>query len=201
MIGGLERRWIATAWLVTATAALFSLAACTDDPTPPSPSGPTSAGSLQPTPTASPPSTVTPPPAPNAAHTRKGAEAFVRYFWAVHNYSYASQNTSLLESISEAACIFCKSTISDLQDLREKGATVDGSDVELVVAAVPPGTVGTRILVSTIVRQSPGTETLPDGSIRKFQGVPRTPSSAALSWANHRWIMHDVAITKSELKP
>ena len=119
----------------TTAAALLALAltACTGNDPPPTPPTP------PPTTTAATP-TPTPPPAPlNATPDPKGAEVFVRYFWAVFNYTYASGNTALLRSISDKACGFCADVGRHVDGLARDEQRSAGASVRVLdVLAVPP---------------------------------------------------------------
>ncbi|WP_352300308.1 DUF6318 family protein [Kineosporia sp. NBRC 101731] len=189
MVGG---RFRAQDVAIGFTAGLLALAGCTGgskDPTPP----PTTTISTSSTPTPS--ATVTPPVAPEAVRSAKGAEDFVRYFWDVHNWTYKSLNTNKFESIIQSNCTFCASTLDDVGDAKSKGSTISGSSIQLHFVAAPPGKVGNRILVATVISQQAGVETRPDGSRETYPPVPKSQSSVALQWtADHEWLVHDVSI-------
>ena len=191
MNGGRRAPGIGVAWVVVLAVGVLGLSACTGDDPPPQPTA-TATATAQPSPS------VTPPVAPEEAPTPKSAEAFVKYFWDVHNYSYVTLDTALFKSISDPECTFCTSTIDDLETLKNTGSRAEGSSVQLLIAAAPPGKIGSRVLVSTVISQKPGIEIHKDGSTETFPGMPKTNSSVALSWATGQWIVHDISIDKIE---
>jgi hypothetical protein len=196
MVGGRAGRHPVAALLTMIALSTAGLAACTDDDTPPQQSS-TAAPSPSLSATSPPASpTATPPSAPKAKPTPKSAEAFVKYFWDVHNYAYATLDLEEFKSISEPQCTFCSSTIKDIEALKDSRSVVEGSAVRLWVAAAPPAKIGTRVLVATVVSQSPGREIAPDGSIKSFPGMTKRSSSVALSWIDQRWLVHDISINK-----
>src|SRR5689334_15808593 len=111
-----------TRWAVAVTAVCFlvTLSACSrDDPGTDGTPTPTSAVTTPPPTT---PTTIpTPTTLPAAAKADKaGAEAFVRYFWDVFNYTYESGDTRLLRSISDKTCKFCQSVVDHVDGLTAK---------------------------------------------------------------------------------
>jgi hypothetical protein len=197
MTGGRRRRRIRTAAWLAAALALTGLTACTHDDPPPQTSATTTPTTTTPTTGSTPSPTITPPTAPKAAPTQKSAEAFVRYFWAVHNYSYATLNTDLFKSISEPDCKFCASTIRDIAGLKSAGTTVNGSAIELALASAPPSKIKTGIIVAEIVSQRPGHLIRTDGTIQPVPAMKETQGYIGLVWTDARWLVDDVAINKS----
>jgi Family of unknown function (DUF6318) len=190
--GGTTRRRRALV-LTCALVALLPLAACTGDdpPTPP----PTSTTAAATTSISQPPAV---PIAPDAEATINSAKAFVRYFWDVHNYAYATLDPALLESISAPKCKFCKATISNIRDLRAADSTVNGSAVKLLSMSAPPVKITTGIIVNTLVSQDPGETIHRDGSVVKSKGVPSAASYVGLIWTGTNWRVDDVAIEKTK---
>jgi hypothetical protein len=189
MTGGRRTRRIGASWLLLVALGVAGLSACTDDEPLP---GPTSTRTT--TATASPSPTVTPPTAPQAKPTRKSAEAFVQYFWDVHNYSYATLDTKVFSSISEPECKFCTSTVKDISRLRTADSIASGSAVRVIEAAAPPSEITTGIIVSTVISQDPGSITHRDGSVRTIPGISKAQSYIGLNWSGRRWLVDDVAI-------
>jgi hypothetical protein len=177
---------------------LIGLTACTDDPAAPNPSS-TSAPSVSTGPT--PTSTATPPAAPKARPTPKSAEAFVKYFWEVHNYAYTTLDTDLLKSVSEPDCKFCRATVRDLEALKKSDSIAKGSLVHPLVVAAPPIKISQRILVSTVISQEAGSEIRKDGTVKTFPGRSKIPSAVGLSWFDDHWLVHDVSIDKQNSSP
>ncbi|MCD5349897.1 DUF6318 family protein [Kineosporia mesophila] len=192
MIGG---RFRAQGVAVGVLAGLLAITGCTGgskDPTP------TLTTTILPSSTPTPSATATPPVAPKAVRSAKGAEDFVRYFWDVHNYAYESLSTDEFNSIVQVSCTFCASTLTDIRDAKSKNSTISGSTVQIYFVAAPPGKVGNRLLVATVISQQAGVETRPDGSQETYPSVPKTQSSVALQWtADHEWLVHDVSIDEA----
>jgi Family of unknown function (DUF6318) len=194
MTGGRRTRRRGCAWLAMAVVGVLGLSACTHKDPPPQPSV-TRTASVQPSPT------VTPPVAPVEAPTPKSAEAFVRYFWDVHNYSYATLNTTLFRSLSDTECKFCESTIKNISELKTAGSVSDGSEVKVVVASAPPSKITTGIIVATVVSQEPGHILRSDGSSRAVPGMPNTQGYVGLNWTGQKWLVDDVALENSRKTP
>ncbi|GLY13093.1 hypothetical protein Kisp01_01090 [Kineosporia sp. NBRC 101677] len=137
--------------------------------------------------------------APEAEKSAEGAEAFVRYFWDVHNYAYQTLETAPFESIVEDDCTFCASTLADLKNAASRNASISGSEVSLTVVAVPPGKVGSRVVVATVITQNEGVESHPDGTKETFPPIPATQSSIALQWTpSAQWVVHDISIDDTD---
>jgi len=177
--------------LTVGMVSMAGLTACTgeDDPAPPS----TTAPSISPASTA-PSHTATPPAPPKAEPTAKSAEAFVKYFWDVYNYSYATRDPKLLESISEEQCKFCNSTIGDIKQLHASDTKIDGLTVHLISAAAPPVEDASRIAVVTVIRQDPGRSVKSDGTIHGLTGREETQSLAALHWTSGSWQVRGISV-------
>jgi uncharacterized protein DUF6318 len=173
------------------TLGLIGLSGCTDDETSPRPSVTTTpSAAIEATPTA----TATPPVAPKAEPTPKSAEAFVRYFWDVYNYSYRTLDSSKLEAISNRDCLFCKDTIKAVQKLASAQQIIEGSEIKVNVAVAPPTKPSAGLIVVTIIDETPGRIVAADGSyIRRTAGVRNMKSEIALDWIDERWIVRDLA--------
>jgi hypothetical protein len=194
MTGGRFRRSAGTAWLTAALLGLCTLNACsnhgsTPNP-PPSASKPTTSTPI-PTPT------ITPPVTPKAAPTRKSAEAFVRYFWDVYNYTYASMDPQALGAISEPDCNFCTSSISEVARLHEAGTRIEGTEVRVISLSSPPVDDVSRLIVAAVVAQDAGRSVAKDGGTHPITGIKQTQSVVAVHWKNGSWHIRGVSIDKS----
>ena len=198
MISGRRLRHVLTTCLTgaaLAALALLGLAACTHNSTPtPTPSS----SSVTPTSTATP--TATPPVAPKAAPTRKSAEAFVRYFWAVYNYSYVTLDSHQLLELSESECKFCASSIAELTRLKTTGAHIEGTEVKIVSIAAPSIQKPSRLIVATVVSQAPGRTVDSDGTVHEITGIKQTLSSAAIHWVDGSWRVRGISVDKIDKK-
>jgi hypothetical protein len=168
------------------------LAACTDDETPPqqTTTAPTASSTATPSPT------LTPPTAPKPRPTPKNAEAFVRYFWKVHNYAYATLDVEPFKAISEPDCTFCSATIEDIRGLLQAGTRTDGSRIRVVIASAPPIKVTTGIIVATVISQDPGRVVRSDGTERRVPAMSKRQAHTSLNWSESKWLVADVAIDK-----
>jgi len=186
MTGGRRRRRIRTAAWLAAALVLTGLTACNNDDPPPQ----TSATTTPTTPTtgSTPSPTITPPTAPKAAPTQKSAEAFVRYFWAVYNYSYKASNVDLIQSLSEQGCQFCSGVVNDITESKANHATTEGGVVDVLVATAPPGEIHGFIVVSSVLRQQASRVIGGDQRILSTSPALDSLNSAArLNWHPGGW--------------
>lgn len=102
----------------------FALTACSSDPQPREP---------EPSSTAQPSSTATPPamPAQASEDSPEGAAAFVNYWVKVSNYAAATGDVSELSRISSPDCTGCQKYIDLYRDTYEAGGYFKGGDWEL----------------------------------------------------------------------
>lgn len=134
-----------------------------NDAAPRAPSTGTAAPSSSPTPTTSAPvssaatSTPAPPEMPPEARelTAAGAEAFVRYWFHLVNYGYASGDTSLLRSVSAESCQTCASTIETIENQYASGGSFRGGQISLPVVVASSPDASNASLVSISLDQEP----------------------------------------------
>jgi len=81
--------------------------------------------------------TVAAPVLPEAAKqpTRPGAEAFFRYFIDVYTYTFTSQDTTPMRTISDSGCTFCTGAVEDAESSRANGEHVVGGVGTVTYAA------------------------------------------------------------------
>jgi hypothetical protein len=132
--------------------------------------------------------------APVADKTAKGAEEFVRYFWAVHNYAYATLDSSSLDEVSDRDCSFCSATSQDISSLREAKTLVSGADVHVVSISIPPADIKTGIIVGAVINQEPSELVHSDGSTATTAPLSQAQSFVSLNWEHGEWLIADVAI-------
>ena len=192
---GDHRKGRAWAWM----GALLLVAAATGcsngsaDPSPP----PTAPGSRASTTTTSSapvaaPSTNAAPTLPAAAQqpTRDGAVAFVRYYIDLYNYAFKSLDPSPLIPISGPDCIFCKSVIQNVSDVRSKQEHTEGGRLVVVGAVASPGTPSQGILVATSVDQEAGKTLKADDTVAGVVAAHRGFAiDTAVHWKDGGWIM------------
>lgn len=110
--------------------ALVLLAACGGDPRPvfsPTPS-------VSSSPSASP--AAGPPTMPSTAkqHTKAGAVAFVKYYWAVANYAQRTLDVAPLRELADSFCGGCEGGVRWLSHVRANGGSIRGG-ATIVVGA------------------------------------------------------------------
>ncbi len=143
-----------------------------------------------------------PPVAPVAEKTAKGAEEFVRYFWAVYDYSYATGDGATLTAISDAACIFCNDSVTKVAELAASGQRISDAHVEVVTAVAPPSDPDKGLIVATVISEHPSSVLAKDGSLVERQpGFRRMQSEVALLWSNSTWKVRDLANDEKTAKP
>src|SRR5689334_13151884 len=95
---------------------LTTLTACTGNTgtADPPPATHTTTTTTTPTPT---PTQPVPPVMPQAAkaHTKAGAKAFVKHYWAVVNYAQATGDIETLNRISARGCVGCDAGIRSVK--------------------------------------------------------------------------------------
>lgn len=105
------------------------------------PASPPPTHSSTPSPTASPMPTAPVMPEAAKAHTKEGAEEFVRYFWDVVNYAQATGDTSPIVDASADGCKACDAGVAGVEEVFRRGgryiggeATVERVSAELLGA-------------------------------------------------------------------
>lgn len=194
MDGGRSRHHLGAGLLLVGVLSAAGLAACTDDEPAPRPSitAPPSTGASSPTPSAT--ATATAPVAPKAEPTPKSAEAFVKYFWDVYNYSYTARDSRNFNEISGPDCAFCNDTIRAINELLDDDHYIRGSDVRLGVAVAPPTDPADGLIVATVISEHPGRIVTASGStVSRTKGVRNMKSEIALDWTARGWIVRDLA--------
>lgn len=115
-------------WVVPITVTALGLVTGCGSDSPTAPSSPTTPAT---------PAMVTSSAAPTApvmpeaakAHTKKGAEEFVRFYWEVVNYAQATGDTGPLKAISLPQCDGCNAGIASVESLHNRGGTLTGGSV------------------------------------------------------------------------
>lgn len=162
--------------------------ACSDDDPPPPPPGTQAVNT-----SAAPSPTATRPTLPEAKPTAESAEAFVRYFWDVYNYSYRTLDTELLEAISSSACQFCRSTEREVADLKADRKRVVGGEIRLGTVATPPGDPSNGVIVTMVLDQESGQTINDDGTVSSsLPAIHNMRSEVALRWQS-TWSVYGVA--------
>lgn len=118
----------------------IALSACTStDAEPTVPSAPTTVSTTSSSSTTAPPATATPtgaPLLPDAARqqTPEGAEAFVRHWFDLFNYSFTALDSAAL--LSAGNCLTCQQLAKTIDEVAARGHTLTGG--QAVVSTVDP---------------------------------------------------------------
>jgi hypothetical protein len=134
------------------------------------------------------------PTAPAAKPTTKSAEAFVRYFWDVYNYSYQALDPGPLNAISTAACTFCKSTLNEIAGLKNARKYATGGNIRASGVAAAAGDPGKGLIVTMTLDQEPGKTLNGDGTvISSLRAAHNIHSEVAVLWQTSKWMVYGVA--------
>jgi uncharacterized protein DUF6318 len=134
------------------------------------------------------------PTAPAAKPTTKSAEAFVRYFWDVYNYSYQALDPGPLSSISTPACTFCKSTLNEISGLKNARKYATGGDIRARGVAAAAGDPSKGLIVTMTLNQEPGKTLNGDGTvISSLRAAHNIHSEVAVLWQTSKWMVYGVA--------
>lgn len=112
-------------------------------------------------------STPAPPQMPPEAReaTPEGAAAFVRHFFQLVNYAYATGDTEPLRRASHSDCETCASVVDQVEQRYSTGGRISGGEISVVSAqAGPIDDVGIS-LVTTAYDQASLTELDADGNV------------------------------------
>lgn len=178
--------------LVLAGALCAALTGCVGgsdaQPTPPATPTPSPTSSPSPTPPAGP----TLPPAPEPATGKKGAKAFVRYYWDVVNYAQATGDTEVLKTLGVDECDSCNVGIETIENNTVQGAVVTGGHLtprRLTPRHVSTGSLGEVWSIGVVLDNTDQTVTYPD-KVQRFPATTITISMAAVQRAG-TWTLTD----------
>jgi hypothetical protein len=174
---------------------MAGLTACTDDDPPPqqTTTAPTASSTATPSPT------LTPPTAPKPRPTPKNAEAFVKYFWDVYNYSYASLDPEPLRAMSKPTCKFCAGSIREIEKSRNERLTNEGGRLTPLVVAAPPGKIHDHVVVSSVLRQDAGRLLGPNREVlHTSKALSAVETKARLEWRSGKWVIAAINITQGD---
>lgn len=90
-------------------------------------------------------------------HTKRGAKAFVIYYWSVVDFARATSDTSGLARLSEASCGGCNGVLRSIQEARAAGGRVVGGANKPTITGVKSYSAGGQdiMAVSASVATSP----------------------------------------------
>ena len=199
-------------WLRPALAVLLAagLVACgggggTSDPSlSPSLTMPPSSATPSPTPSSSPLRTgplttgagVAPdekPPVMNTLakeHSRLGAVAFAVYFIKALDWSKATSDPYLLQSISSSACVSCKTDINNLIALRAKRGYLRSGRLKIDSSQILQDHADIRAdyTIKFVLTQAPVVVVTPAATTTQIPTAKTFASYVYVSWIGHRWL-------------
>ena len=175
-------------------ACLVGVGGCSSGEADSAPSPTSSSSTPSETPSASPsPTAVAPTMPPEAAErTAAGAEAFVRHWFEVLEYAYATGDASELRQYSAENCASCNRFLERIEGEYARGGSFEGVAVDVVSAAAPPpddlgALVSAQIMESRAIAR--------DGSGAVVSDTPaRGPTGIvfAVEWRDGRWLAFGV---------
>ncbi|MGG5171873.1 DUF6318 family protein [Pseudarthrobacter sp. J1738] len=131
-------------------------------------------------------------PAVGKTNTKEGAEAFVKYWFALLSYANETGDTTRLTKLSASTCQLCKLQIDGLdyffgQGRWKAGGQISTKRVEAIGALTPQQNVTLQAI------QEPGQYYLADGSAeRAAEGRTNTGLGATVTFLNGAWQMTDL---------
>jgi hypothetical protein len=137
-------------------------------------------------------STLRPPvlPAAAAQPTRPGAEAFLRYFFAVYNYSFSSLDTSALQAVSDAKCAFCRSAATNVRGIADLPGRSEAGEIGIDAVVAAPGDERKGLVVNAVLTQAPGQVVDATGSIvSTVSPTTGRRMDALVRWNGSAWRM------------
>jgi hypothetical protein len=139
-------------------------------------------------------------PAAAKANTPDGAVAFFKHFVAVYNYSYATNDSSAIKTVSVPTCVFCHG-IEQNADLSAKlKVRTEGGAMVVDETKVAKGDAANGAIVIGEVTQ--GTSQSFDSAGKKIaahSSARKLELTALARWVDNRWKMTDVQL--KELGP
>jgi Family of unknown function (DUF6318) len=149
-----------------ALAILGALTACTSGAA----GGPSSSASSTRSPSSTPLTSGTAIPTPQLPASARGhdaasAQAFVRYWFDIVNYTFESRDTRLFRSLSTASCQFCADFASRVDQARIEGKTYRGGRFSPTVVVAPRPDSDGKVVVDSRASVQPGQVLSRDGVV------------------------------------
>jgi hypothetical protein len=138
--------------------AVAFVGACSQETPQPAPSSSssTTATATSPTTEVTEPPVAEPPALPPEATTpdAAGAAAFVRHWFDLVNYAYATGDTAPAQALSDPDCETCINLIKTIEDQYRDGGRIEGGQLSVLSADAPTPQAGEVALVTTRVAQA-----------------------------------------------
>ena len=174
---------------VALTCAVALLGACSDDepeaPPTSTASSPSISETTETTPAPTPPSLPPEATTPDAA----GAAAFVRHWFDLVSYAYATGNTEPIRNASTAECESCNNILETIEDQYTDGGRIEGGELSVLAAEAPTPVPGQVALVTTRVSQAALQGLSADGEVEMEQAAdPGVTSGFFLQPTDTGWL-------------
>ena len=176
-------------------ACLLGVGGCSNGEADAAPSPTSSSSTPSETPSASPsPTAVAPTMPPEAAErTAAGAEAFVRHWFEVLEYAYASGDTRHLVTISSPECASCDRFTERIVTTYSNGGSFRGVDVSVLSSAAPTPS-DTSVEVQFRLEEASFAVLNSNGEVQeRFESSPPAAASFFLEWHQDRWLAFGIA--------
>lgn len=180
-------------WAAGMVCLALVLAGCTGGD-PPSTSASSTSASTTPTDSAKPTETVTAPAAPPEAAVKdpEGAQAYVRYWFGLVNYGFATGDTQPLLRASPSECVECSAYAELIHGATDDGQQLRGQPVA-VLAADAPALDGDRVFVSVAMQEDAYLLIQADGTETEIPAKEPRRVKALVSWDGDSWQMIGIA--------
>ena len=194
-------RCIAASFLATGCLAACStekqqpsvLAPVSPTPTVEATQSPQSTAPADPSPTPAIAAPVLPPE--SKAHTAAGAMAFVRHYFAVVDYAYASGDTVPLQAISDPECRPCGGIIAMVNSTTRVGGSYEPWSISISELAVPDGEPQGAIEVHMLYSADGGAELDSAGRVvHMLEATSNERVRVVLAAGDAKWLMYDYSV-------
>ena len=130
-----------------------------------------------------------------AEKTAKGAEEFVRYFWAVYDYSYATGDATARQAISGKECAFCEGAIKEVTKTQAQRLRQLGGEIKPLAIRAAPGPVKASVVVISVVNQASSKIIDTGGSVvTTSKALTAAKLDARIDWNSGAWIVGAVTV-------
>jgi hypothetical protein len=137
-----------------------------------------------------------PPVLPDAAkqHTSTGALLFADYYFKAFDWSVATNDPYLVESISGPSCSACQRVIKGLRSFANEGAILRGGRIHVQSAKIVTGTfrVQSEYVVEISLNQDPEVVSHPSSAPSRVAPVTNDISLVFVSWVGQQWQINEV---------
>jgi hypothetical protein len=145
------------------------------------------------------PRMVAQPVQPSAANelSEDGARAFAYYFLEVLNYTAATGNTELLQSISGPECDYCAVTLENSREIHDAGQWIEGYFIEFVDKPEVQENLGTAFGMTAEVKAQEHSIYATEG-MHSVQPGYQLPATLIVYRLGNFWLVEDFGRSNSE---